>query len=345
MKAVRIHAYGEVEQLRYEEATEPELKSPRDAIVKLKAAALNLSDLRTRRGLGAAKAPLPHILGSDGAGVVVALGSQVRNVKTGYEVCVFPLTGCGQCEFCVTDREASCPDLCVLGEHENGTYAEYVRVPASNCLPIPAGLSFEQAAAVPLAFAAAWRMLHTDAKLRPGEWILILGTGGGVATAALRVALHLGARVIVTSRSDKKLTMAKALGAAHGINSGECDFAEQTRLLTAKHGADVVVDCVGGEGWVRSLAALARGGRLVSCGASAGGEPMTNLQRIFWNHLRVFGSGFGSRQEFHQMLKFIAVTGAKPVLDKVFPLRDADRAQQRMESGEQFGKIVLRMDQ
>jgi len=344
LKAVQIHRHGGVEQLCYEEAPQPELKAPRDAIVKLKAAALNQWDIRTRRGLSPDRASFPHILGSDGAGVVVALGNEVRDLDIGDEICVFPLTGCGQCEFCRTDREASCSQLAILGEHDNGTYAEYVRVPARNCFPIPAGLSFEEAAAFPLVFVTAWRMLHTHARLRPGEWILIRGAGGGVATAALRLALDLGARIIVTSRSDEKLTMAQARGAEHGVNSDKCDFAEEVRLLTGKHGADVVVDCVGGGSWAKSLAALARGGRLVTCGTSAGSEPKTNLQRIFWNHLKVFGSSLGSRQEFYQVLKFIEVARAKPVLDKIFPLRDADKAQQRMEAGQQFGKIVLRMD-
>jgi NADPH:quinone reductase-like Zn-dependent oxidoreductase len=344
LKALQIHRHGGVEQLCYEEATQPGLKSPRDAIVKLKAAALNQIDIRMRRGLAGVDVSFPHILGSDGAGVVVELGSEAQNVHTGDAICLFPATGCGQCEFCVTDREALCSRLRFLGERDNGTYAEYVRVPARNCFPIPAGLSFEEAAAFPLVFVTAWRMLYTDARLRPGEWILIRGIGGGVATAALRLALNLGAHVIVTSRSDEKLTMAQALGAEHGINSGNGEFAEEVRHLTGKRGVDVAVDCVGGQSWAKSLAALARGGRLVTCGASAGSEPKTNLQRIFWNHLKVFGSTLGSRQEFCQVLKFIEVARAKPVLDKIYPLREAAKAQQRLEAGKQFGKIVLRMD-
>jgi NADPH:quinone reductase-like Zn-dependent oxidoreductase len=344
LKAVQIRRHGGIEQLCYEDSTDPELKSPSEAIVKLKAAALNQSDIRMRRGLSAVAAPFPHILGSDGAGVVVERGAEARNVNIGDTICLFPATGCGQCKFCVTDREASCSELRILGARDNGTYAEYVRVPARNCFPIPAGLSFEEAAAFPLVFVTAWRMLHNNARLRPGEWILILGIGGGVATAALRLALHLGAHVIVTSRSDVKLTMAVALGAEHGINSNKDDFAQEVRRLTGKRGVDVVVDCVGGENWPMSLAALARGGRLVTCGASAGIEPKTNLQRIFWNHLKVFGSTLGSRQDFHQVLNFIETTRAKPVLDKIFPLRDAAKAQQRLEAGQQFGKVVLRMD-
>ncbi len=344
MKAVQIHRYGGVEELRYEEAPQPGLQSPLDAIIKLRAAALNQWDIQTRRGLVPVGASLPHILGSDGAGLVATLGNAVRHLKVGDPICVFPLIGCGQCEYCATDREAWCNQLHILGKHDNGTYAEYVRVPARNCFPIPAGLSFAEAAAFPLVFVTVWRMLHTHTRLRPGEWILIRGASGGVATAALQVALDLGARVIVASRSDEKLSMALARGAEHGINSDKCDFAEEIRLLTGKHGADVMVDCVGGENWAKSLAALARGGRLVTCGATAGSEAKTNLQRIFWNHLKVFGSSLGSRQEFHQVLNLMAAARAKPVVDKIFPLRDAAQAQQRMESGQHFGKIILQMD-
>jgi NADPH:quinone reductase-like Zn-dependent oxidoreductase len=344
LKAVQIHRHGGVEQLCYEECAEPELKSPSDAIIKLKAAALNPIDIRTRRGLSGSEFSFPHILGGDGAGIVVSAGKEARNVKAGDAICLFPAAGCGRCEFCVTDRETSCNQLRILGEGDNGTYAEYVRVPSRNCFPIPAGLSFEEAAAFPLVFVTAWRMLYTDARLRPGEWILIIGIGGGVATAALRLAVQLGAHVIVTSRSDDKLTLAKTLGAEQGINSGDGNFVEAVRHLTRKRGVDVVVDCVGGDSWSKSLAALARGGRLVTCGASAGSEPKTDLQRIFWNHLKIFGSTLGSRQEFHQVLKLMEVTPAKPVLDEVFQLRDAAKAQQRLEAGKQFGKIVLRMD-
>jgi len=344
LKAVQIHRHGGVEQLCYEECAEPELKSPSDTIIKLKAAALNPIDIRTRRGLSGSEFSFPHILGSDGAGIVVSAGKEARNVKPGDAICLFPAAGCGRCEFCVTDRETSCSQLRILGEGDNGTYAEYVRVPARNCFPIPAGLSFEEAAAFPLVFVTAWRMLYTDARLQPGEWILIIGIGGGVATAALRLAFQLGAHVIVTSRSDDKLTLAKTLGAEQGINSSNGNFAEAVRHLTGKRGVDVVVDCVGGDSWSKSLAALARGGRLVTCGASAGSEPKTNLQRIFWNHLKIFGSTLGSRQEFHQVLKLMEIARAKPVLDEIFPLRDAAKAQQRLEAGKQFGKIVLRMD-
>jgi NADPH:quinone reductase-like Zn-dependent oxidoreductase len=187
-------------------------------------------------------------------------------------------------------------------------------------------------------------MLMTHAELKPGEYVLIVGVGGGIGSAALQLAVRFGARVIAVSGSDEKLARAKELGAEHGINRKNADFAQEARPLTGKRGVDVVLDCAGGDGWVRSLAALARGGRLVTCGALAGAQPRTNVRRIFWNNLSVFGSTLGSRQEFRQVLNFIEHTGTKPSLDQIFPLKEAAAAQRRLENGEQFGKIVLAID-
>lgn len=343
MKAVRLHAHGGLDVLRYEEVEKPRLTSPAEAIVQLKTASLNRIDLWNRQGLTGMDISLPHILGADGAGIVVEVGKEVHNVKVGDAVCLYPPSGCGQCEFCFTDREFMCIRLRVLGERLQGTYAEYVKLPAANCYPIPAGLSFEEAAAFPLVFLTVWRMLVTNAGLKPGEHVLILGIGGGVASAALRIAKQMGAHVFVTSSSDEKLALAKSWGADHGINYLTGDFTKEARALTGKRGVDIVVDCVGGESWVKSLAALAKGGRLTTCGATAGANPQTDIQRIFWNHLKIFGSTMGSRGEFRQLLQFMQVCGVRPIIDQVFPLKDAAAAQRRMEEGKQFGKIVLQI--
>jgi NADPH:quinone reductase-like Zn-dependent oxidoreductase len=344
LRAVRLHAYGGIDKLTYEEADDPDLRSPRDAIVRLKAASVNHLDILIRRGLGPAPVSLPHIFGSDGAGIIDAVGAEVSNVKAGDAVCLYPASSCGDCEFCNAQREHLCRRRSLLGEGENGTYAEYVRVAARNCYPIPEGLSFEEAAAFPLVYVTAWRMLINDAELKPGESVLILGAGGGIATAALRLAAAIGAYIIVTSRSEAKLAMAKKFGAEHGINYQATDFAKEVRSLTDKRGVDVVVDCIGGEGWGKSLAALARGGRLVTCAATAGANPQTDLRRLFWNHLKIFGAMAGTHEEFRQLLNFMAVTRTKPIIDQVFSLQDAAKAQQRLEQGKQFGKIILRMD-
>lgn len=345
LKAVRIHEHGGVDKLRYEEVEEPKLTSSTEAIVQLKAASLNRIDLWNRAGLTGMEITLPHILGADGAGIVVEVGDQAQTVKKGDAVCLYPPSGCGRCEFCITDRDFMCIYLRVLGERENGTYAEYVRLPVRNCFPIPAGISFEEAAAFPLVFLTVWRMLITKAELKPGEHVLILGIGGGVATAALRVANQIGAHAIVTSSSDEKLEMAKHWGADHGINYRRTDFAKEVRTLTGKRGVDVVVDCVGGESWVKSLAALAKGGRLVTCGATAGAHPQTDIRRIFWNNLKIFGSTLGSREEFGQLLSFMRISQTRPIIDQVFPLKDAAAAQRRLEEGKQFGKIVLQIEE
>ena len=224
MKAIRIHEHGGIEKLRYEEAPEPKLMAPTDVIVKLKATAVNHSDLCVRRGIRNKEVQLPHILGSDGAGIVTQAGESVGRIREGDAVCFYPAEGCGGCELCITDRELLCTRLRVLGEHENGTYAEYVRLPGRNCFPIPPHYSFDEAAAFPSVYIAAWRMLVTNAELKPGEHVLILGIGGGDATAALQDAAQIGAHIIVKSSSGEKLATAKKLGDKYGIKYRNTDF-------------------------------------------------------------------------------------------------------------------------
>jgi NADPH:quinone reductase-like Zn-dependent oxidoreductase len=338
-----MHGYGGVEQLFYEDADEPRLNQPNEVIVNLIAASINHIDLWNRLGATGIVIQMPHILGADGAGVVVEVGEQVEHVKNGDAVCLYPPTGCGRCEFCLTGRDFMCIQLRVLGERLEGTYAEYVKLPAENCFPIPEGLSFEEAAAFPLVSITVWRMLITNAQLKPGETLLIIGIGGGVASASLQVAKKIGACVIVTSGSDEKLERAKHLGANHGINHHKEDFVHEVNTLTASRGVDVVLDCVAGEVWQKSLTALARGGRLVTCGATAGGQPNDDLTAIFSKQLKIYGSTLGSREEFRQLLSFLDVKKIRPIVDSVFPLREAAAAQRRLEEGKQFGKVVLKI--
>jgi NADPH:quinone reductase-like Zn-dependent oxidoreductase len=342
LKAVRIHEHGGAEQLRYEDAPEPKLSAPAEVIVKLKNAAVNHVDIWNRLGEAAIPIPLPHILGADGAGIVVAIGPEVKTIKCGDAVCLYPFTGCGECEFCLSDRDFMCIHVIALGQRLEGTYAEYVKLAAENCFPIPAGLSFAEAAAFPLVFLTVWRMLITNAKLTPGETIAILGVGGGVASAALQVAKRIGARVMVTSGSDEKLEQARKLGADHGINYRRSDFAEEVIAVTDGRGVDVVLDCVAGESWQKSLTALTQGGRLVTCGATAGGLADTDLSLIFKKQLQILGSTLGSREEFRRLIDFMNATQLRPVIDRTFPLAEAAAAQRRMEEAKQFGKIVLR---
>jgi NADPH:quinone reductase-like Zn-dependent oxidoreductase len=338
-----MHGYGGVEQLRYEDAPQPQLTRANEVVVRLKAAAINHIDIWNRKGVTGVALEMPHILGADGAGVVAEVGAEVANVRVGDAVCLYPPSGCGRCEFCLTDRDFMCIRLRALGERLEGTYAQHVKLPGQNCFPIPTGFSFEEAAAFPLVFITLWRMLITNAKLKPGETILIVGIGGGVASASLQVAKKIGAHVIVTSGSDEKLERARKLGADHGINHRKQDFARAATELTEGRGVDVVLDSVAGEVWQKSLAALAPAGRLVTCGATAGGQPLDDLSAIFSKHLKIYGSTLGSREEFRQLLSFLNGSQIRPVIDSVFPLNEAAAAQRRMEEGKQFGKIVLQI--
>jgi NADPH:quinone reductase-like Zn-dependent oxidoreductase len=341
LKAVRIHAHGGVDQLRYEDAPNPEISSTKDIIVKLEAAALNHIDIWVRMGATGMSIPMPHIVGADGAGVVVEVGSEAKSVKTGDKVCLYSFTGCGECEFCLSDRDFMCIRVRALGERLDGTYAEYVKVAPENCFMVPSYMTFDEAAAFPLVFVTVWRMLVTNAGLRPGETLLILGIGGGVASAALQVAKRIGATVIVTSRSDEKLERAETLGADHGINHRKKNFAEEVKRLTDNRGVDVVLDSVAGEVWQKSLRSLAHGGRLVTCGATAGGEPNEDLDLLISKEISIYGSTLGSREDFRQLLGFLNASQIHPIIDRKFALRDAREAQQRMEDARQFGKIVL----
>jgi len=336
-----MHGYGGVEQLFYESAPQPELADRNEVIVKLKAAAINHIDIWNRMGATGIAVAMPHILGADGAGVVAEVGANVANIKAGDRVCLYPPTGCGECEYCLTDRDFMCFRLRVLGERLEGTYAQYVKLPAQNCFPVPESYSFTEAAAFPLVFITLWRMLVTNAEVKPGETVLIIGIGGGVASASLQLAKQIGARVIVTSGSEEKLMRAKHLGAEHGIHHRTQDFVAEVRRLTGERGVDVVLDCVGGEGWRKSLSCLALGGRLVTCGATAGGNAVDDIEAICSKELRIYGSTLGSREEFRLLISFLNAAKIRPIIDSVFPLREAAAAQRYVEEARQFGKVVL----
>ena len=338
-----MHRHGGVDQLVFEDAAEPRCDDLGQAIVKLSAAALNHIDIWNRLGVTGARITMPHILGADGAGVVVDVSQRVEHVRRGDRVCLYPPTGCGHCEFCLTDRDFMCFHLRVLGERLPGTYAQYVKLPAQNCFPLPTGYSFEEAAAFPLVFITLWRMLITNARLEPGDTILILGIGGGVASASLQLAKKIGARVIVTSGRNEKLERARDLGADYGINHASKDFVQEVQSVTAGRGVDVALDSIGGEFWRKSLAVLARGGRLVTCGATTGGAPADDIAAISSKELKIYGSTLGSREEFSRVINFLNSAKIKPVVDSVFPLENAAAAQLHLENARQFGKIVLRI--
>jgi len=338
IKAIRFHEHGGPEVLRYEEAPTP-APGPGEVLVALRAAALNHLDLFVRSGMPGV--PLPHIGGADGAGVVAASGPGATRYPAGTRVFFDPGISDGTCDYCVRGENSLCDHWQILGEDRDGTFAQAVVVPEINLRPIPEHLDFEEAAAFPLVFQTAWRMLVTKARLQPGETVLILGIGGGVAIAALQIARLLKARVFVTSGSEAKLARARDLGAEILINHRETDFSREVWSITKKRGVEVVVDDVGAATWDRSIRSLARGGRLVTCGATSGPKPDEDLRRIFAKQITIYGSTMGTRQDWDALNQHLANGDLRPVVDRTYPLEQAAAAQEVMARGEQFGKLVL----
>jgi len=343
MKAAFFREHGGPERIEYGDLPDPK-PGPGQVRVKIRAGALNHLDIFVRNGIPGIPVALPHVMGSDGAGVIDDVGPGVTRVRPGDEVVLNPGINCGECEYCQAGEHSLCVAFGILGEHVAGTFAEYAIAPAANAYPKPAALSWEEAAAFPLVFLTAWRMLVSKARVRPGESMLIIGIGGGVAVAALQIAKLLGLTVYVTSGSPEKLARAKALGADAGIDHAQTDFSKEVRKLTGKRGVDVVLDSVGKATWRQSIASAARGGRLLTCGATSGPDPQTDLARIFWNQLTVYGSTMGTQAEFAEMLKMFAGGRLRPVVDAVFPLSRAREALETLEGKRQFGKLVLRAD-
>jgi NADPH:quinone reductase-like Zn-dependent oxidoreductase len=317
VKAVRIHEDGGPEVLRYEDAPDPE-PGPDDVLIHLRAASLNHLDVWVRRGLPSV--PKPRILGADGAGVD----------DSGRRVLINPGVEHG-------DR------ITVIGEHTDGTHAEQIAIPASNIYPIPDDLSFEEAAAFPLVFETVYRMLVTRAGLKEGEWVLAWGVGSGIGSATLVIAKALGAHVVATSSSDAKLERAKELGADAVANHATGDVVATVKDATGGPGVDIVVEHVGEATWQTSLQTVRAHGRIAVCGATTGPNPKAALHRVWWKQLTILGSSMGTKADFEGVYGLVASGRAKPVVDSIFPLAEARAAHERMESGEQFGKIVLRI--
>ncbi|TAM82560.1 MAG: alcohol dehydrogenase [Acidobacteria bacterium] len=341
MKAIRFHEHGGVGVLKYEDGPEPDIQ-PTEVLVKVKACALNHLDLWVRNGVRAWKLPMPHIVGSDISGEVAQVGALVTNAKAGDRILLAPGISCGQCEACLKGLDSACRSYTIFGVMVDGGYAEYVKSPAVNVVPIPGDLNFDEAASVPLVFLTAWHMLFTRAGLAPGEEVLVVGAGSGVGIAAIQVAKLAGCRVIATAGSDAKLAKARELGADEGINHGRQSIAEQVSRLTHKRGVDVIVEHVGQAVWEDCFNSLATYGRLVTCGATSGGEIRLNVQALFGRQRSVLGSYMGGKGELMDVLKLIGQRKLRPVIDSVFPLAEAREAQKKMESRDFFGKILLR---
>ena len=309
-----------------EEAPDP-VPGPGEILVRLRASALNHLDVWIRKGLPSV--PKPRILGADGAGVVEALGHGVSGFEPGERVVLNP------------GIEVGGGRIHVIGEHGDGTNAELIAVPATNVHPIPDELSFEEAAAFPLVFETAYRMLVTRAGLREGEWVLAWGIGGGVSTATLAIGKALGANVMVTSSSEAKLERARELGADATVNHATGDVKEAVQEATAGRGADVVVETVGEATWATSLQVAAPGGRITVCGATSGPNPPAALHRVWWKQLSILGSTMGTGEDFAGAFELVKSGRARPVVDRVLPLEEIRAGHERLEAGEQLGKIVL----
>jgi NADPH:quinone reductase-like Zn-dependent oxidoreductase len=342
MKAIVFHQHGGPEVLRYTDAPDP---TPRanEVVVRVKACALNHLDLWVRRGLPNVPIPLPHIPGSDVAGEIAQIGADVTTVRVGQKVVLAPLVSCGKCTACIAGLDNRCRQATNLGYMIDGGCAEFVRAPEVNCLPYPENLKWEEAASVPLVFQTGWHMLLSRAELQPGEDVLILGAGSGVGTAAIQIAKFFGARVIATAGSEEKLAKAKELGADHLINHKTQKIREEVRRITDKRGVDVVFEHVGIATWDDSLASLAAGGRLVTCGATTGYDAKLDLRFLFSRQLSLLGSYMGTKSELHTVMKLVAAGKLKPVVDRVFPLAEAAGAHAYLESGAQFGKVVVQV--
>ena len=325
MKAIRIHEDGGPEVLQYEDVPDPE-PGPGEVLVSLRAASLNHLDVWVRKGLPSV--PKPRILGADGAGVVAALGEGVGGFIVGERVVINP----------GVPHDSR---ITVIGEHTDGTCCELKAIPAAQLYRLDDRLSFEEGAAFALTFETAYRMLVTKAAVRSDEWVLIWGIGGGVALAAFEICRALGARTIVTSSSDEKLERASALGADATVSHTDGDVVDAVKNATDGRGADVVVETVGQATWERSLGAAATEGRVVVCGATSGHSPPARLYRLWWKQLVVYGSTMGMPSDFEGAYELVRSGRARIHIDSTFPLAETARAHERLESGRQFGKIVL----
>jgi NADPH:quinone reductase-like Zn-dependent oxidoreductase len=343
MKAVVFHQHGGPEQLRYEDVAPPQISSD-EVLIRVKACALNHLDIWIRQGIPGYRIPLPHISGCDVAGVIQQVGPGVTHLAVGDRVFVSPGLSCWQCEMCCSGRDNLCPSFKILGAQVDGGYAELVKVPGRNAIPLPKGLTFEQAAAFPLVSVTAWHMLFTLGELRPGEAVLVMGAGSGVGSIALQMARFAGARVITTVGSDEKIPKAKSLGAEEVINHAKEDVSKRVKEWTGGRGVDVVIEHIGPEVWEACFLSLAKGGRLVTCGATTGAEATVDLRRLFSRQLTIKGSYMGTRAELLEAATLIGQGKLQPVIDRVFPLKEARTAQEFMLSRKVFGKLVLSVE-
>ena len=342
MRAVTLHTHGDASVLQLETLPDP-VPAPGEVLVRVHACALNRLDVWVRGGLPNLRLAYPHILGSDIAGTVAAVGPGGDAALVGTEVVISPGVSCGHCEACLSGWDNLCPSYAILGENTRGGYAELVAVPRANLLPKPPGLSMVEAAAVPLTFLTAWQMLVVRGKVAPGDIVLVHAVGSGVGVAALQIAKLHGAKVVALARSDDKLEKARALGADATVLTAAADWPKAVRAIpfVGKRGVDIVVEHVGKDTWDASLKLAKKGGIVVTCGASSGWDASTDLRHVFFRQVQILGSTMGSKALLHRILPLVAEGRLRPVVDRTFPLERAAAAHAHLESRAQFGKIVL----
>ncbi len=342
-EAVVLRTHGGPEVL-VRETIELEEPGAREVRVRVRAVALNHLDLWVRRGLPHLKLEYPHRLGADVVGEVDAVGPGARGVKVGDRVVVSPGVSCGVCERCLSGKDNLCRRYGILGEHTSGGYSRHMVVPDQNLLPYPGDLPYTEVAAVPLVFLTAWQMVVGKARVEPGQTVLVQAAGSGVSSAAIQIVKLHGARVIATAGSDAKAERARTLGADEVINYKTHDFVAEVKRMTGKRGADVVIEHVGGDVMARSIQATAAGGRIVTCGATAGFEPKIDLRHVFFRQIEILGSTMGSKGSLFGILEHVKAGRLRPVVDRVLPLWQAEEAHRVLESREVFGKVVLEVD-
>lgn len=338
MKAIRFHEQGGLEVLRYEDAPDPK-PGTSEVLVRVRAAALNHVDLWARTAYPIAA--FPHILGTDAAGEIVELGHGVEQLHIGDRVVVYPGLTCGHCDACLAGEESACVEFGIFGVKSDGAFAELAVVPAQNVLHLPTNVPFEVGAAFPVVYLTSWHALVTRAGLRAGETVLIHGAGSGTGTAAIQIAKLCGAKVIATSREARKLERAKELGADEVVNNQSADWPDQVRAITGGRGVELALDFIGPPTFGGSLACLAKRGRVVSFGATVGSDIAFDLRLLYSRQLSIIGSMLGNRAELALLLRLLSEGKLQPVIDRTFPLSQARQAEELLEKGDLFGKIVL----
>lgn len=342
MKAAFIKKHGNLDQLLIGNLDTPKIK-PNEVLVQTKYGALNHIDVFLIKGWPGLKLSMPHVLGSDGSGIIKEIGSAVTTLSEGERVAINPGLSCGKCKFCLSGNQNFCKSFSIMGEHRWGTYCEYFKVPEENALKLPSKISYELAAAAPLTYLTAWRLLTTQANLKQGEYVLIHGAGGGVSTAAIQIAKTLGAKVITTTSDQDKMKKALELGADHVFNYitnpdyGKTIFSD----ITKKQGVDVIIDSVGKITISNSLRLLKPGGRLVIPGATTGAIAEIDIRQIFWKQIKIFGSTMSNQREFREVMKLVFEGKLKPTVDKKFQLEEIFEAETYLKEGKQFGKVLV----